>query len=91
MMATDQKTLVEGWNAANNFTASEDSAVLITNYTGKVIFWAITEGGLPSFDYQRGHFIKVGEQVDFSVKNGETLCLAIEGADADITITTGAA
>lgn len=90
-MATTRMTLVNGWHADNTITASGETAVYFTNNTGRTLYYAVTASGLPAFSFALGHYVHIGGQASITLADTEVLCLAIEGADADITVTTGAA
>ncbi|MDU9003434.1 hypothetical protein [Sedimentitalea todarodis] len=86
-MATTAYSLLADWNAANRYTSSGETDVILSNTSGRVVNWVLTSSdAAPSLSAAQGHPLLPYQSRAMKVLDGERLWFCGAGASVSLGI-----
>lgn len=84
-MATRAYSLLADWKAANRYTASGDTEVILSNTSGRVVHWMVTTtNAVPSLTALQGHPLMPYQSRTMKLVDRERLWISGDGASATL-------
>ncbi|MEP3333849.1 hypothetical protein [Sedimentitalea sp.] len=86
-MATTAYSLSADWNAANRYTSSGETDIILSNTSGRVVNWVLTTSDTtPSLGAAQGHPLLPYQSRAMKLLEGERLWFSGAGASASLGI-----